>query len=218
MWAWERPEDLRFLPAGVEVAVQTGFVELSGEAVLDRGRRFPLRVGVAAVTTALVHVQVDRRRPLAWTPAQRAAAATAVLRHARTGRLARVQVDFEVRASERRVLLDLLRDVRAGLPAGTTLSMTALASWCGEGWLAQAPVDEVAPMLFRMGRTGAAIRGRLAQGGDLGDPRCRDAVAVSVDAPVLRAPAVRRVYLWSPRSWTAADFETVRERTAAWGG
>jgi hypothetical protein len=47
------------------------------------------------------------------------------------------------------VLLDVLRAVRATLPAGRELSMTALASWYDtERWLGAAPVDEVVPMLF----------------------------------------------------------------------
>jgi hypothetical protein len=65
------------------------------------------------------------------------------------------------------VLLDVLRAVRATLPAGRELSMTALASWCDtERWLGTAPVDEVVPMLFRMGPVGENPKRRLAEGGD----------------------------------------------------
>lgn len=217
LWAWERPEDLRFAPAGAEIAVQTGFVELSGDRLSVRGRRFPLRTGAAAVTTAVVHLQIDPRRPLAWTPRLRAQAAGAVLAHGRAAGARRLQVDFEVRGSQRAVLLDLLRDVRAGLPPGVSLSMTALASWCGtERWLAAAPVDEVVPMLFRMGRGGDRIRDRLAAGGDLGEARCRSALAVSTDAPIPRAPPGRRVYLFSPRSWTASGFARLQAEVERW--
>ena len=108
LWAWERPEDLRFVDDQAEVAIQTGFVELSGDSLETRGRRFPLRAS-RSPTTTLVHVQID----------------------------------FEVRASERQVLLDVLHDVRQGLPPGTFLSMTALASWCDtETWLDAAPVAD----------------------------------------------------------------------------
>jgi hypothetical protein len=217
LWAWERPEDLRFAGPNVEVAAQTGFVLLSGSQVLARGRRFPLRVAAGQPRTAVVHVQIDRRVRLAWTPAQRQAAAEAVLRYAAQPWARRVQVDFEVRRSERGVLLDLLRDVRAGLPRGMPLSMTALASWCEtERWLDAAPVDEIAPMLFRMGPPGAAMRARLAAGRDFADPRCRKAVAISADTPLPRVPTQRRIYLFSPRSWTAADYDLVRRRVEAW--
>lgn len=216
LWAWERPEDLRFAPS-VETAVQTGFVEIGGTGVMGRGRRFVLHAAPGQVSTALVHVQIHRGQPLTWTPTLRAQTAAKVLGYARAGGARRVQIDFEVRQSERQVLLDLLADVRAGLPAGTRLSMTALASWCErETWLADAPVDEIVPMLFRMGAGGAPLKAKLAAGGDFMNPRCRTAYGVSVDAPLAGAPDGRRVYLFSPRSWTARAFDQVRARIAGW--
>jgi hypothetical protein len=216
LWAWERPEDLRFAGTEAEVAVQTGFVELAGEGLQSRGRLFPLKAA-APPATALVHVQIDRRKPLGWTPLLRARAAAAVLHHALAIPARRVQIDFEVRASERRVLLDLLGDVRRGLPSGTALSMTAIASWCDtEGWLEDAPVDEIVPMLFRMTEGGEALRKRLAAGGDFRNPRCRAALGVATDSPIGRAPPGRRVYLFNPRSWTAADFERARRAVEGW--
>lgn len=145
--------------------------------------------------------------------------AQAALRLARRPGVRRLQMDFEVRASERPILLAVLRGVRAGLPEGIELSMTALASWCDtETWLDEAPVDEIVPMLFRMGPGGERLKARLAAGGDFANPRCRRALAVSADTPLARAPAGRRVYLFNPRSWTAASFERVRREVAAWRG
>jgi hypothetical protein len=216
LWAWERPEDLLFAGAEAEVAVQTGFVELAGDGIEARGRRFPLR-SAAPPSTLVVHVQIDHERPLEWTPTMRARASAAVLHYAAAHPVRRVQVDFEVRASERRVLLDLLDDVRRGLPRGTLLSMTALASWCDtEGWLDEAPVDEIVPMLFRMTQGGEALRKRLAAGGDFRNPRCRAALGVASDSPIARAPPGRRVYLFSPRSWTAAEFDKARRGVEGW--
>lgn len=216
LWAWERPEDLRFAGASAEVAVQTGFIEIMGDGFRPRGRRFPLKVE-RPPETALVHVEIGHQRPLRWTPALRAQVGAAVLHFARAIPARRVQIDFEVRASERRVLLDLLGDVRRGLPRGTILSMTALASWCDtEDWLDEAPVDEIVPMLFRMQRGGEALKRRLAMGGDLRNPRCRAALAVASDEPIARAPPGRRVYLFNPRSWTAADYGEARRRVEGW--
>ncbi len=216
IWAWERPEDLRFAGPGAEVAVQTGFVVLSGSGVFARGRRFPLKAA-APPATALVHVQIDHLRPLAWTSAQRREASGAVLAFGRAVGARRLQVDFEVRRSQRQVLLDLLADVRRGMPEGEALSMTALASWCEtEGWLAAAPVDEIVPMLFRMGPEGAALKAKLEGGGDFAEPRCRGAYAISTDTPLKRAPAGRRIYLFSPTSWTARDYQSIQGEIARW--
>lgn len=216
LWAWERPEDLRFVGDQAEVAVQTGFVELAGNGLRSRGRHFPLRVA-RPPTTALVHVQIDHSTPLDWTPSLRARTAAAILHYADAAPVQRVQVDFEVRASERQVLLDVLHDVRRGLPPGTQLSMTALASWCDtETWLDQAPVDEITPMLFRMTDGGDALVRRLKKGGDFRNPRCRKALAVSTDTPIVRAPTGRRVYLFNPHSWTSKDFEKARREVGEW--
>ncbi|WP_010546364.1 hypothetical protein [Sphingomonas elodea] len=215
VWAWERPEDLRFLPEDAEIAVQTGFVELAGDNFLARGRHSPLRTDKPP-TTAVVHVQIDDRRPLRWTPALRARVGTAVLHLARVVPSPRVQIDFEVRQSQRQVLIDLLHDVRAGLPATISLSMTAIASWCQEDWLGALPVDEIVPMLFRMGRGGAAIRARIERGGDWAEPACRNALALSADSPIARIPQGRRIYLFAPQSWTPSTFDAVRKRVEQW--
>lgn len=215
VWAWERPEDLRFLPDDVEVAVQTGFVEIAGDGFVARGRRFPLLVKTPP-TTAVVHVQIDERTPVRWTPLLGQRVAAAVLHFARTIPTHRVQIDFEVRRSQRGILTDVVRDVRQGLPRDVSLSITALASWCQEDWLHTLPVDEVVPMLFRMGRGGPSIRATIAQDGDWRDPVCRHALAISVDPPIADAPADRRIYLFDPRSWTKADFDSVQHQVEEW--
>jgi hypothetical protein len=216
LWAWERPEDLRFADPSVEIAVQTGFVEIAGDDVIARGRRFALKID-RPPTTAVVHVQIDHARPLHWTPVLRARVSAAILHHAGAIPARRVQIDFEVRASEHRVLLDVLDDVRAGLPRETLLSMTALASWCDtERWLDRAPVDEIVPMLFRMQFDGNLLKNRLVAGGDFRNPRCRTALAIATDTPLARAPPGRRVYLFNPRSWTATDYRRVTRQVEAW--
>ncbi|MDB5712030.1 MAG: hypothetical protein JWL96_4100 [Sphingomonas bacterium] len=216
LWAWERPEDLRFVRPPTEVAYQAGFVLIDGDSVEARGRHFPLRVS-APPSTVLVHVQIGHARPLAWSPELRARVSAAVLHFARESAARRVQIDFEVRQSERQALLEVLADVRRGLRPGTVLSMTALASWCmDEDWLAQAPVDEIVPMLFRMQKGGDSITKRLADGGNFRNPACRAALAISTDSSIPRAPPGRRIYLFNPRSWDASAFQRAQRAVEAW--
>ena len=204
IWAWERPEILGTLPPDVGIAAVTGFIRLRGDTiVVRRGRRFPLMMAPGRPPPiAVVHIELDQTRPLEWSPAladQVVGAALAFTRGA-----AQVQVDMEVRTSQRGTLLDVLRGVRAGLPAGTTLSMTALASWCeNESWLDAAPVDEIVPMLFRMGSGGHKLRAKLAAGGDFTLRRCRTALGIATDTPAVVPPG-RRVYIFNPRPWDAA--------------
>ena len=213
LWAWERPEDLRAAGPKVEVAAVVGFVELSGDGLWARGRRFPLLTAPGARRIAVVHIQIDPSRPLAWTPALRARAAAAVLAYARTPGFQAVQIDFEVPASERQVLLDVVHDARAKLGAQTPLSMNALASWCEtESWLPETDVDEIVPMVFRMGKGGDPLKAKLAAGGDFANPHCRSAIGISTDTPLVRIPGGRRVYVFNPHSWTQADIAAVLER------
>ena len=212
LWAWERPEDLRFAGPGVEIAAMTGFVVVSGNRVWARGRRFPLEVNPAARRIALVHVQIDRRRPLVMSGELRRVLTAAVLAYARPPGFSAVQIDFEVRASERPVLLNLLRDVRAALPESVPLSITALASWCEtEDWLRDAPVDEVVPMLFRMGPAGEDIWAGLGDG-DFKEPECRSAAGLSTDSRIGRLKRGRRVYLFDPKPWTPRAFADILRR------
>lgn len=216
VWAWERPEDLRFADPSVEVAVQHGFIELRGTTLFVRGRRFPLKVD-RPPSTVTVHVQIDHERPLVWSPELRRRLVAAIVDHATLIPGSRVQLDFEVRESERPVLLDTLSDLRRALPAGTFLSMTAIASWCDhETWLKDAPVDEIVPMLFRMGPRGKFLLKSLENREDFRNPRCRTALAISTDTPIVRAPPGRRVYLFNPGSWTPADLDRARQTVEAW--
>lgn len=218
LWAWERPEDLSFVHGRrAEVAAMVGFVELSGDRLRARGRYAPLTLPEGVRKTAVVHVEIDPRERLVWTPDLRRRTAAAVLAYARRPGWDAVQIDFEVRASQRQALLDLLSDVREGLGPRARLSMTALASWCDtETWLEDAPVDEIVPMLFRMGPGGEALKRRLAKGGDFREPRCRTAYGVATDQLPAGAPRGRRVYVFNPRSWSGADLDAVRGSFERW--
>ncbi len=211
LWAWERAEVLDTARPTLGVAAVVGFIRLQGGTMtVARGRHFPLVLAVgASPPIGVVHIEIDQTQPQLWTDALRAEVVGATLAFMRP--YAAVQVDMEVRDSQRGALLDVLRGVREGLPAGTTLSMTALASWCDtERWLAAAPVDEIVPMLFRMGPGGVRLRGKLAAGGDFGEPRCRTAVGVATDTPVSIPPG-RRVYVFNPRPWNAAALTAIEE-------
>ena len=148
IWAWERPEDLRFADPAIEVAVQTGFVEIAADGFQARGRRFPLKVD-RPPTTALVHVQIDHARPLDWTPALRRRVSAAILHRdrrpgARPDRLRRASSTSPARRAERRPPRAAARyriDDRARCSA--TPSAVDLA-----------PVDEIVPMVFRMQQGG----------------------------------------------------------------
>jgi Protein of unknown function (DUF3142) len=205
LWAWERPEDLRFLdPEQTGIAYLETTVTLRGDEVALSPRMQPLRVPDGAFVEAVVRVEVDGRSPPTLSTGQRQVLADAMVAAADGPGVRGVQVDFDATAGQRPFYAALLHDVRARLPAGTGLSMTALASWClGDPWLADLPVDAAVPMLFEMGPDAGTIRRHLAGGGDFRPRVCRDAVGLATDEPVPGTPRGRRTYLFHHTSWSA---------------
>ena len=173
LWAWERPVDLLDLPSGVGVAFLAQTITVSDEAHVTVQRRQPLRVDPSTYLVAVTRVEapagVSERRDAI------AAIAADIASTLKLPRVSGVQIDFDARASQRPMYRRLLHEVRAALPPGTPLSMTALASWClDDNWLDDLPVDEVVPMLFRMGPTQDMHRARV-RNPRAAAPACRGA-------------------------------------------
>jgi len=209
LWAWERPENLTFIdPRKTEVAFLAKTITLRGDKVVVRPRLQPLRVPEGTKTIAVVRIETDRgdlpalsTTQLAQTVAEiRALSAASV-----------VQIDFDATVSERDFYRSLLTQLRNELPASTTLSITALASWCaGDDWLTDLPIDEAVPMLFRLGVDQRQFQRRLETGQSFESRICRSSAGVSTDEPV-NAPAVNRLYIFSPEPWSKSSFAAAME-------
>jgi len=189
-WAWERREDLRFLGEGHSVAYYAGILTLAGNRVIVEPRRNPLFL--AGNTHRIAVIRIETRRP-ALDARQREETLTAIRRLFREAE--ELQIDFDATRSERAFYRDLLVALRARIDV--PLSITALASWCtGDRWLADLPIDDAVPMLFRMGRDAPAIP--LA----FPEPRCRGSAGISLDEPLASIPHARRVFVFNPDPWT----------------
>jgi hypothetical protein len=206
LWAWERPEDLRFL-AGKPVAV--AFLERtvtlgSGQLSVQR-RHQPLRLAADTRLTAVVRIEasgvpsrVDRAGEVAREIADSAA----------LPRVEMVQIDFDARESDRPFYAALLRETRARLPRSTRLSMTALASWCADDpWIDVTTVDEIVPMIFQMGPDARHVVTRLREEGRWRVDACNGTAGISTDEKWRGLPAARRVYAFNPRPWQASDLD-----------
>jgi len=232
LWAWERPEDLRFLDSErVGVAFLAGTVRLRRDGVSFRPRMQPLRVSPQTKLVAVVRIesvaeaageraasgQVAGRRTgdgrfavdrVAAEQERVAEIASYIARTAALPQVVAVQIDFDATVSERTFYREVLNALRQQLPAGMPLSITALASWCiGDPWLAGLPVDEAVPMLFRMGVGQSEVTSFLRSGKDFREPVCRGSLGVSLDEPWKQLPAGRRVYAFSPVPWTERSFQ-----------
>ncbi|MFL6216217.1 MAG: DUF3142 domain-containing protein [Blastocatellia bacterium] len=204
LWAWERPEDLRFInPQEIGVAYLAATITLSGDRVAIRPRLQPLALAPATRRIAVARIETDNRtRPL-FSDEQRRRVVAALTALSQGEEVTAVQIDFDARASERTFYRAVLVDLRNELPATTRLSITALASWClGDNWIADLPIDEAVPMLFRMGADHDNIQIRLKAGDEFSAAVARHSVGISMDEPVSARMADRRVYVFNPRPWT----------------
>ncbi len=214
LWAWERPEDLSYAAAGSEIAFVAATIRLSGDKALLRYRSQALRLPPDATLIAVIHVDFERN--LALDDKQRTAFVDAVLRGLANLEPTMVQIDYEAPPSQQAFYAATLKDLRARLPAKMRLSITALASWCMyENWTAALPIDEIVPMLFRMGR-GSAAEYRIDGGGDFRQPNCRTALGVSTDEKRRHLPSGRRVYVFNPHSWNAQSYAAVLQEALSW--
>ena len=199
-------EDLSFIdPRKVGVAYLAGTLYLSGDPAVIRPRRQPLIVPRDSLMIPVVRIETDWRSDPALSLGQRTEAARAIARLADYSSAA-IQVDFDATRSQRAFYRDLLADLRSRLPDSIPLSITTLASWCvSDDWIADLPVDEAVPMLFRMGADSEEVAAYLRRGGDFVSAISRSSVGIAIDEPAIAAPAGRRVYVFSPRAWTREE-------------
>lgn len=204
IWAWQRPEDLRFLPSNIGVAYVATSIMLENNHTYVYPRMHPLLVNPNNRIIPVVHVDASWRKPPTLTNAQVDAIVKELMYAATLGNSNTVQLDFEVRRSQQSFLKLVVQKTRRSLPKTTALSMTALASWCaGNDWLGKMPADEIVPMAFRMAAGDAAIKRLLAKQGYFKPANCQTAIGIAVDEPtiILDSADIRRYY-FSPKHWT----------------
>jgi hypothetical protein len=215
VWAWERPEDLRFLDAdrfGVAFLAQTLILE--NDEVVFRPRRQPLEVADGAFIIAVTRIETvkDSSKRPSLSANQRNRIVELIVKSLDRPNVRAVQTDFDVVVSERSFYRDLIGELRAKLPARFPLTMTSLASWCvGDVWFNDFPVDEAVPMAFEMGADSSNIRDYLAKGNDWREPLCRGSYGISVDDPIERRSLRegRRIYFFKNSSWKPADLNSL---------
>ena len=207
LWAWERPEDLRFLAGkSVRVAFLERTVTLGSGQVSVQRRHQPLRLAPDTPLTAVVRIEASG----VSSPVDRAGeVAREIADSAALPRVEMVQIDFDARESDRPFYAALLRETRARLPRSTRLSMTALASWCADDpWIDATTVDEIVPMLFQMGPDARHVVTRLREEGRWRVDACNGAAGISTNERWRGLPTARRVYVFNPRPWQASDQNT----------
>jgi hypothetical protein len=209
LWAWERPEDLEFIDTrsyGVAFLAKT--LVLRDDQLLTKPRLQPLKVKDGTTLTAVVRIEADQPT---LSQDQLDQAATEIIEASKLRNVSTVQIDFDATTSQREFYRRLLQMVRDQLPKQTSLSITALASWCaGDNWIHDLPIDEAVPMFFRMGVDKRTFQSRLQSGTRFVSQRCQNAAGVSTDE-VVKLPDVDRLYVFSPTAWSQDSLNRAME-------
>ena len=228
LWAWERPEDLRFLDPkefGVAFLAQTIFLDKDG--VSPKPRRQPLEVAPGTYMIAVTRIETNKdgtKRP-SFSPEMASKVVSLVKNTLDLPDVKGIQIDFDAVVSERdfyrRFMNKLAAEIKSSDEAAKTnnsspitihsLTMTSLASWCtGDAWFNDFPVDEAVPMVFQMGADSDKIKTYLRNGNDWQEPLCRGSYGISLAESKLDGiKEGRRIYYFKNTSWTSSDVRSL---------
>ncbi len=210
LWAWERPEDLRFIDTkqyGVAFLAQT--ITLETDNVLPKPRRQPLELALGTYIIAVTRIETKKgssERPT-FTPEVAARVANLIKNTLDLSNVKGVQIDFDAVVSERSFYRSMMNELKKQLPPETPLTMTSLASWCtGDAWFNDFPVDEAVPMAFQMGADDEKIKNYLRNGNDWNEPLCRGSHGISLEEGRFEGMKEgRRIYFFKNSPWTKSD-------------
>jgi len=215
LWAWERPEDLRFIDTkefGVAFLAQT--LTLQGNEVVYQPRRQPLQISDGTYLIAVT--RIESTRDSAKTPGLSAEQQKSIVQYVKkTIELADikgVQIDFDALLSERAFYRQLIADIRKAIPENYPLTITALTSWCvGDGWLDNLPIDDAVPMIFDMGPDKKAVTDLLAKGKEWRETVCKNSYGVSLDGPPPKGLRQnRRFFYFKSSAWQEHDLDRIK--------
>jgi hypothetical protein len=171
-------------------------------------RTQPLILPMGVRVLPVLHVEAGPDAPDVLSDAQRDALVDAFARHAADAAAGAgmIQLDFEAPRRQRASYQALVAAIRAALPASVKLSVTALGHWCTQGaWLDRLPVDEVVPMLYRMGPQSSRWRERWLHDDPALAARCRGpALGFATNDPPPAALLARtlRPYWFDESAWS----------------
>jgi hypothetical protein len=212
VWAWERPEDLRFIdPAKCGVAYYAQCITLRGDEVVRVPRMQPLQVTPTTQLIAVTRIETDRLKKATLSDAQIQSLSQSICALSKLPQVKAVQIDFDAGARERKFYKALIADVRKHLLDETGLSITVLVSWClWDNWIANLPVDEEVPMFFRIGPEQDKIVSYFMSGKHAAHGLSEKSLGISTDEPKIdkMLPILlggrrdqMRVYVFCPVSW-----------------
>ncbi|MBI2811451.1 MAG: DUF3142 domain-containing protein [Candidatus Melainabacteria bacterium] len=133
LWAWERPEDLRFIDARTTgVAYLAATIKLRNNKVICFNRRQPLQVPPGTYMMPVVRIESDGG--LTESNQHAISEITALVPRYLNPAVRGFQFDFDARKSERSWYKRFLTQIRQALPSDLYLSMTSLDMFSSTPW------------------------------------------------------------------------------------
>jgi hypothetical protein len=218
LWAWERPENLKFIDtSNIGVAFLAKTISLTSSDVNVRPRLQILETPPNTTLIAVVRIETAIYQKPTFSLEQKRKVLREILDLTKLKRIIGIQIDFDAKFSERDFYKELLGQLRENLPNNFILSITALASWAiYDNWVDNLPVDEVVPMLFRMGVDKQQILNYLKAKKDFIPNIARNSLGISTDSELPWLPSQRRVYIFAEKSWSTELLNDSLEKVKLW--
>lgn len=219
LWVWERPENLYFLDhEDIKVAYLSASINLSEKGIEYVPRQQPLRVNTKQVVTSVVRINDFSNGKLATSssiPKIKQGILKACLEKST---VLNCQMDFDATESQHNFYLELLRETRKKLPSEMKLSITALFSWCyGDDWLRDAPLDDIVPMYYRLGKDEKLISNSLENSKIELFEYCSKSIGLADDEPWPPEKYLfnKEIYIFANQAYTQDRWKNIIKRVEA---
>ncbi len=214
LWAWERPENLKFIDSneyGVAFLEQTLRVEDAEVNHVPRLQTMKIESQVYLIAVTRIETKRGANAPKEDSDKFISEIVSKIVKSSTLRNVKGVQIDFDAVESERDFYRKIIVGVKQKLRKDTSLSITALASWCAyDLWLKNLPVDEAVPMLFDIGANRKRIEAFL-KSQDWNEPLCKRSYGLSINQPTdFELDKERRRYYFNSRSWVKGDLDRIK--------
>jgi len=224
LWCWEAPQDLRQVPEDTGIAFLAATIKVHSHCLSYTPRMQPLLTAPHAYVLPVVRIETERDIAPESEIAQAEKVAKLIAKLAAGNECRRVQIDFDARLKERAFYCLVLQHLRRQFPAGSTVSVTALASWClDDCWTDSLAAQQVVPMFFSMGRGGREALAVATGRRTLNPANNQAAIGLSVAEPaVIQSLGEsgllkdRNIFLFASHGWTNAKAQKVEYEVKKW--
>ena len=214
IWAWERPEDFSFLAHSRD---NLTIIYYAGGIVIRDGKlKITERLNHLVIPANLKNMPIIRidnfDGPESLTDEKLAQITNFIINICSNKDIVGCQVDFDVTSSLREKYKILLASVKNKIPSTTSLSITALVSWCDKfSWLNKTNIDFAVPMFYRLGDDREKIDHDYIGETFMKSPKCKNAIGVSLDEPLQNKKYIsgRDIYFFNPNSWSEQSYSTI---------